>query len=60
MGGLHRIERIVDGRVESIRILGFPGFKPEGICVRGRDHFLIVFDQDNDIPSFCTVALQNL
>jgi multidrug resistance efflux pump len=56
-GGLHRIDRFEDGHLEATRIFNFPGFKPEGFCPNGAGGFLIVFDQDNDTPLFCSVNM---
>ncbi len=60
MGGFHRVDRFTDGHLESTRVFSFPGLKPEGICLRKTESFLIVFDQDNETPSFCTISAEDL
>ncbi len=60
LGGFHRIDRIADGRLEATRIFSFPGLKPEGICLQGKERFLIVFDKDNENPVFCYVDTKGL
>jgi multidrug resistance efflux pump len=60
IGGLHRIDRFADGRLESRQVLSFPKLKPEGICFRDMQHLFIVFDKDEAIPSFCVLAPEEL
>lgn len=60
LGGLHRIDRFVDGRLEATRIFSFPNLKPEGVCLQGSERFLIVFDKDNENPVFCYVDVKGL
>ncbi|MFC2134224.1 HlyD family secretion protein [Bacteroidota bacterium] len=59
-GGLHRINRFADGRLEAINMLNFPGLKPEGICEDKPGRLVIVFDNDNEIPAFCHVDTEGL
>lgn len=59
-GGLHRISRFADGRLEAIRLCSFPGLKPEGLCQQGGKKFIIVFDNDNAIPALCVVHKEEL
>ncbi len=54
-GGFHRIDCFKDGRLEAKRILSFPGLKPEGLCLKGSTQFLVVFDNDNETPTFCYI-----
>jgi len=60
LGGFHRIDRFADDHLEAVRIMDFPGLKSEGLCSRDLNHFFIVFDEDNDKPSFCTVTTEDL
>ncbi len=60
LGGLHRIDRFADGRLEATRIFSFPNLKPEGICQPGAEKFLIVFDLDNETPLFCNIDVEGL
>ncbi len=60
LGGLHRIDRFADGRLEATRIFSFPHLKPEGICQQGAEKILIVFDLDNETPLFCTIDVEGL
>jgi len=60
LGGFHRIDRFADDHLEAVRIMDFPGLKSEGLCSRELNHFFIVFDEDNDKPSFCTVTTEDL
>jgi multidrug resistance efflux pump len=60
LGGLHRIDRFADGRLEATRIFNFPNLKPEGICQPGAEKFLIVFDLDNETPLFCNIDVEGL
>ncbi len=59
-GGLHRINRFADGRLEAIRLCSFPGLKPEGLCRQDDKKFIIIFDNDNAIPAFCVVHKEEL
>lgn len=59
-GGMHRIDRSADGHLDAERIYAFPDLKPEGICIRGDDRFVIVFDNDNETPVFCHVNVKDL
>ncbi len=60
MGGLHRINRFADGRLEAIRLFSFPGLKPEGLCFQDSKHLMIVFDKDNENPAFWVVDTEGL
>ena len=60
LGGLHRIDRFADGRLEATRIVSFPNLKPEGICLHGSERFLIVFDMDNENPFYCYIDSEGL
>jgi len=60
IGGLHRINRFADGRLEAICLCSFPGSKPEGLCQQGDKKFIIIFDNDNAIPAFCVVNMEEL
>jgi hypothetical protein len=60
LGGLHRINRFADGRLEATQIFSFPGLKPEGICLHGAERFLIVFDKDNENPFYCYIDAKGL
>lgn len=60
LGGLHRIDRFADGRLEATRIFSFPKLKPEGICLPSSERFFIVFDKDNENPVFCYVEVKEL
>ena len=59
-GGLHRINTFSDGHLEAIHMLDFPGKKPEGICSDRQNHLVIVFDADNNVPSFCHIDTEGL
>jgi len=60
IGALHRINHFTDGRLEAKTIFYFPELKPEGLCFQDRTHLLIVFDKDNEIPSYCFVNPEQL
>ncbi|MCU0644645.1 MAG: efflux RND transporter periplasmic adaptor subunit, partial [bacterium] len=60
LGGLHRIDRFADGRLEATRIFSFPNLKPEGICLHGTERFLVVFDKDNENPFYCYIDTEGL
>lgn len=60
LGGFHRIDRFADGKLQATRIFSFPGLKPEGICLQGKERFLIVFDKDNENPVFCYIDAKGL
>ncbi|MBU0713042.1 HlyD family secretion protein [bacterium] len=55
LGSLHRIRRFADGHLEADRIYDFPNIKPEGLCHQNDGQMLIVFDNDDELPSFCTI-----
>ncbi len=55
LGSLHRISRFADGHLETERIFDFPNIKPEGLCHLSNGKMLIVFDNDSELPSFCTI-----
>jgi len=59
VGSINRIDRFADGHLESTKFYSFPGLKPEGICVTPSNHFLIVFDADEKLPSFCLVDMED-
>jgi multidrug resistance efflux pump len=58
VGGIHRIDRFADGHLQATNLYNFPGLKPEGICVTESNHFLIVFDADEELPSYCLVEVE--
>ncbi len=58
MGGLYRIDRSPDTRLEAKCISTFLGLKPEGLCLHDTDRFMVVFDNDNEIPLFCYVNVE--
>jgi hypothetical protein len=60
LGGFHRIKQFSDGHLEAERIFEFPGLKPEGLCLQGSNRFVIVFDNDNNVPAFCYVDSEAL
>ncbi len=60
VGGFHRINSYVDGRLVAERIFTFPGKKPEGLCQQSDSKFLIVFDNDNETPAFCYIDRNQL
>jgi multidrug resistance efflux pump len=60
LGGLHRIVHFADGRLESRLLYRFPRLKPEGFCFQSMEHLVIVFDKDNETPSFCVVTVEDL
>lgn len=60
MGGLHRIDRFGDGRLEADTILEFPGQKPEGLCFNQEGEYMIVFDADQATPSYLCGKADNL
>lgn len=55
LGSLHRIYQFADGHLEADRIYNFPNLKPEGLGHQSDGHMLIVFDNDNELPSFCSI-----
>ncbi len=59
-GGLYRINRFADGRLEAIHIFSFKGLKPEGICFDRKERLVIVFDADNRTPEFCQIDTEGL
>ncbi|HDQ45778.1 MAG TPA: hypothetical protein ENN17_09830 [bacterium] len=59
-GGLHRIDRLADGRLAARRLLSFPGLKPEGLGLREERRAMIVFDRDQDVPLYAEVDLEAL
>lgn len=60
LGGLHRIDRFADGRLEAVTIFEFPGRKPEGLGFDGDGNYLIVFDNDTDVPLCLTGKVAEL
>lgn len=59
-GGLHRINRFIDGRLEAKKIYTYPGLKPEGISLFGPAKFIIVIDNDDMTPAFHYIGRDNL
>ena len=59
-GGLFRINRFADGKLEAVHIFSFPGLQPEGLCHQDDKKFMIIFDNDNAIPVFCIVNMEEL
>jgi multidrug resistance efflux pump len=58
-GSFHRVDHFTDGRLKAQRIFSFPGLKPEGLCQLSEKRFLIVFDNDNEIPYYCYAKVEN-
>ena len=58
-GSFHRIDHFVDGQLKAQRIFNFPGLKPEGLCQLNAQRFLIVFDNDNELPYFCYTKVES-
>jgi len=58
-GGFHRIDHFVDGQLKAQHIFSFPGLKSEGLCQLNAQRFLIVFDNDNEIPYYCYAKVEN-
>jgi hypothetical protein len=50
LGGMHRIAVSGPDELGVEPLYAFPRLKPEGICTRGRGHFTIVFDTDDERP----------
>ncbi|MEE4312731.1 MAG: biotin/lipoyl-binding protein [candidate division KSB1 bacterium] len=59
-GGLHRINRYANSRLEAVQLYKFPGLKPEGLCQQSDETFMIIFDNDNAIPAYCVVSMEGL
>lgn len=59
-GGLFRIDRYANSRLESIKIFSFPNRKPEGLCFQNSESLFVVFDEDNKIPFFWSVSTEDL
>jgi multidrug resistance efflux pump len=60
LGSLHRLRHFADGHLEAERVYDFPKLKPEGLCHYNDNQMLIVFDNDEAIPSFCTIDRDRL
>jgi len=60
LGALHRIDRFADGQLEAKMTFHFPGMKPEGLCFQSRSRLLIVFDTDNETPTYCFINPEQL
>ena len=57
-GGLHRINRFADARLEAVQLYEFPGRKPEGLCQRNDETFIIIFDNDDATPAYSIVSME--
>lgn len=57
-GGLHRISLSANGRFKAETLTRFPGLKPEGLTFINDDQLLIVFDNDNQTPTYCVFNVE--